>query len=73
MRQYLFGVMTDKPPVRWTRTREAIYLGDSDESRRIVIKCLRNGLRPGEIDEFNCPRIRIERNITPPGRHSRDF
>ena len=68
MRRYLFEMMTDKPPIRWTRTRETIYLGDSDESRRIVVKCLRNGLQPGEINEVDCPRIRID-----PGRHSRGF
>jgi hypothetical protein len=30
-------------------------------------------LQPGEIDEFDRPRIRIERTINPPGPHSRNF
>ena len=59
MRWRLFGTTTDKPPVSWARTCEAIYLGDGDESRCVIIERLRNGLQPGEIDEFDCPRIRI--------------
>jgi hypothetical protein len=37
MRSYLDGMTKDKPPVYWPRTREAVYLGDIDESRRIVV------------------------------------
>ena len=65
--------MTDKPPVCWTGTREAIYLSDTYKSRRVVINCLRNGLQPGDIDEFDCPRIRNERYINPLGPYARNF
>lgn len=74
MRWYLvFGTTTDKPPVCWSRTCEAIYLGGGDESRRVIIKRLRNGLQPGEIDEFDCPRIRIKRVIDRTGAHALSF
>jgi len=60
MRSYLYGMTKDKPPVCWPRTREAVYLGDIDESRRIVVERLQNGLYPGDIYVFDCPSIRVK-------------
>ena len=61
MRSYLDGMTKDKPPVYWPRTREAVYLGDIDESRRIVVERLQYGLYPGDIYESHCPSIQVGR------------
>lgn len=73
MRWHLFGTMTDKPPVCWPRTCEAIYLGDGDESRCVIIERLRNGFQPGEIDVFDCPRIWIKGAIDRTGACALSF
>ncbi len=72
MRYYPREIKKDSPPVGWPRTRKMIYLGDSDEPRCVIIKCLQNRLHPHDIDVFDCPRIRIRRVIDCSGAHIRD-